>query len=248
VVQVIYLLANGLTIIDESSPLYTDFELFYNSVTNLIVYIIGVVTLVILLWAFIKEDWQNTKRDFWRVILFGVAGWGFIMFGALIGTQLEYLLRVLVGLNPNYIPGNQEQIELLLQSKYFWVMAVAVLFGAPVLEELVFRKSIFGFCKKFLRLHPIVIIVISGLLFGSIHVLTSIIAGLLTHAGSAAILNELISLISYSFMGMALGATYVLGRENIFTSFIAHFIQNSLSVLIQILFMIFPELLELLNQ
>jgi uncharacterized protein len=116
-------------------------------------------------------------------------------------------------------PSNQEAIVKIFESSPMYVFFTAVIM-APLLEELVFRfslRNIFG--KNW------VFIIISGLLFGFIHIM-----------GATNFMEELVFLIPYSIPGFVFA--YVLVKsDNIFVPIGLHFIHNGFLVAMQFLAM-----------
>lgn len=90
---------------------------------------------------------------------------------------------------------------------------------------------------------PIFLIIISGVLFGLIHIISPLLTALFD-GNYLNLVNELINLISYSFMGMAIGIVYFISNENIYAPMVTHFTQNLISSIGQIILIMFPELLE----
>jgi len=104
----------------------------------------------------------------------------------------------------------------------------------PIIEELVFRKALYGLIKesiikvtlhksesqdisKYIKKISIASIIISGLVFGLIHVS-----------------GDYIYLLHYGGAGIILATSYYLSNENIYVPLTVHIIQNTLGV-IQIL-------------
>jgi uncharacterized protein len=116
-------------------------------------------------------------------------------------------------------PSNQEAIVKIFESSPMYVFFTAVII-APLLEELVFRfslRNIFGKNWMF--------IIISGLLFGFIHIM-----------GATNFMEELVFLIPYSIPGFVFA--YVLVKsDNIFVPIGLHFIHNGFLVAMQFLAM-----------
>jgi membrane protease YdiL (CAAX protease family) len=108
----------------------------------------------------------------------------------------------------------------------------------PIIEELVFRKALYGFIKGFIftyiysssteeeSIHPkivigsIIAVIISGLIFGVIH-----------------IQGDWIYLLLYGSAGIVLTLSYYVSKENIYVPLGIHIIQNIIGVT-QILFLI----------
>lgn len=242
-VQLLYLgIYNNFKLIEKTDPRYEDFELFTGSIANFLIYLVASIFLVIYLKSSLKEDWQRTKKQILITILTGVGGWVIILLSVGIASEIEGLIRGWLHL-PDITPENQESIIKLFSSKYLGLMLLVTLVGAPIVEELIFRKSIFGYFRSKFKLPPAFLIIISGVLFGLIHIITPVLDGVLMGDSLRDIFNQFISLISYSFMGMALGIVYYIGKENIYVTFVTHFTQNFISSIGQIIILKFPDLI-----
>jgi len=89
---------------------------------------------------------------------------------------------------------------------------------APLTEELIFRKSIRDVIKnKWLY------IIISGLIFGGLHVVSSIDS-----------LIDLIYLIPYCSLGFVFASLYI-KTNNIYSTIVAHSFHNTLALLLYLM-------------
>ena len=113
-------------------------------------------------------------------------------------------------------PSNQEAIIKLFSKVPIYACITTIIF-APILEELVFRLS---FRKMFKN--DLLFIIISGLFFGSMHVLSS------------TSYSELLYVIPYSIPGFIFAYTLI-KSDNIFVPIGLHFIHNSSMMLLQII-------------
>lgn len=112
---------------------------------------------------------------------------------------------------------NQASIELMLRSKSAPFMYIAAILCAPIIEELVFRKTFFNLNKS-----KGLILYTSSLVFGLIHVITEITNPV----------AMLINLVPYFLAGLALGVIYLLNKKNIYVTILVHMIWNTLSFII----------------
>ena len=96
--------------------------------------------------------------------------------------------------------------------------SICAIILAPIIEELVFRNSF----KKFTN-NPMIFALTTGLLFGLIHITSSI--------NSAKDLIMLIHLIPYSAVGIAFGYAYKKNNDNIIGTMIVHGLHNTIAVL-----------------
>ena len=111
------------------------------------------------------------------------------------------------------IPNNEAlNRQLLLEMP---LIQGATILIAPFIEELIFRFSL----RKVFKSNNLFIL-ISGLLFGIIHMASGV--------GS---LVDILHFLTYSLMGGYLAVAYV-KTDNIFTSITTHFIQNAFTLLL----------------
>ena len=127
----------------------------------------------------------------------------------------------IVTLFPNSVATNQEAINNTLVKAPFYMIVSAVLF-APFLEETIFR---FSFRKIFKN--DLVFIILSGLVFGGLHVI-----------GSFNNLIDLIYIIPYSIPGVVFAYTLVKSK-NIFIPMSLHFFHNGIMMFIETVLLFF---------
>ena len=162
------------------------------------------------LLADIKDIRQNHQKYFSKYLKFWILSVGVMM-----------VSNLLIGLIvPDALPSNEEALRELFEKSPFYIFFSAVLF-APIVEELVFRQ---GF--RYIFKTKTLFILISGLVFGSLHVLTSYSSPV-----------ELLYIIPYSAPGLAFA--YILTKtENILVTMGFHFMHNGILVALQFLILI----------
>lgn len=140
----------------------------------------------------------------------------------LIALFIMYTSNLAISFINAGLPTNEEIIRQQFEISPLYIYISAVIF-APILEELVFRQSIRNlFTKKWL------FIIISGLVFGGMHVFTS---------GSVSF-SEALYIIPYSVPGMAFA--YMLYKtDNILVSTGFHTLHNGIMISLQFLLMYF---------
>lgn len=175
---------------------------------NTICYIILIVSGVLLLNKGIKVQFnQLCRRD--AMDIFGICGIGLVCGygGNAIGVMIT---QALGGAD---VSANQEGLNQMLFSKYAWIFVIIVAIVGPIVEELVFRKSIHDILRSY-KLPVWLILSISSILFGAIHVINA---------------GDFVQIFPYVFMGVALGAVEIYSR-NIYPSIFIHIFINSLSI------------------
>ena len=104
-------------------------------------------------------------------------------------------------------------VRMLNSNGIVFIVLSAVLIG-PVVEELVFRKSIFGLIKN-----NTIAILVSSIIFGAIHL-----------TAEASFAEALINGISYFAMGLVFGFIYIKNQRNIMAPIAVHILVNLISV------------------
>lgn len=136
--------------------------------------------------------------------------------GGLISTGLKYIEGG--GTISETNTRNQESINQLLSSSFFNLLLVCfvIIFLAPFVEELIFRKSIFNiFHTKYLS------IVISGITFGFAHTINS---------GYTNPFLLFANTVPYLILGFYLAYIYERENRNIVTNIFVHIGINTISV------------------
>jgi membrane protease YdiL (CAAX protease family) len=192
-----------------------------NSLINFTAYAVIFVLVLLIGKVDIKEDFNeiNTirkKENITSKIVLGILTLYLVSFVLNI-----FVLSLTESLNIEINNSvNQEAIDSLLSSFWpaFFMILSATLIG-PFVEEMVFRKAIFGIFKN-----PIVSIIVSSLLFGLIHV-----------TSEPTVLLMFIQGISYVGLGAALGYLYQKHKYNIFYVYLIHAGYNLVSFLLTFL-------------
>lgn len=185
------------------------------SMTNKIIYLIctELIYLLILFFIYHKEyirDFKDYIKNFKNYMLKYMEYWALAFSLMLISNFF------IVSLLPNSVATNQEAINNTLTQAPIYMVISAVLF-APFLEETIFR---FSFRKIFQN--DIFFIIISGLVFGSLHVV-----------GSFKNFIDLIYVIPYSIPGCVFAYTLVKSK-NIFIPMSLHLFHNGIMMFVQL--------------
>ena len=113
--------------------------------------------------------------------------------------------------------GNEVEINKLLVNYPLYVLFLASIF-APIVEELIFRKTLSKLVKN-----KYLFIVLSGSIFGLLHVI-----------GSYNNLYDLLYILSYGSLGYAFAYIYK-KTNNITVPILLHFVHNTTLILIQLI-------------
>ncbi|MFW5889234.1 MAG: type II CAAX prenyl endopeptidase Rce1 family protein [Bacillota bacterium] len=106
---------------------------------------------------------------------------------------------------------NEQTIQSLFTKDTFNIIMLFLLLTVftPIVEEIVYRKAIYGFIRPLLG--DIGAIILSGLIFALMHVISY---------------GDYIQIIPYAFMGLAFSYIYFLSNRNIYVVIIIHFLNN----------------------
>lgn len=189
------------------------FLLIKNKISENTVYLfvfIGMaITYIIAYRKSLLNDIKSFKKDY-KIILKKTIKYWLIGFGIMI---LSSLIIEVLGISNSE---NQNiNIELIKSAPI--MQAIIVIILAPIIEELVFRRSFKNFTNN-----KVLFALVTGLIFGGMHVITSIT--------SLKDLIMLIHLIPYCSAGVALGLAYK-EHNNIIGTMIVHGIHNTIAIL-----------------
>lgn len=174
----------------------------------------NVVLLLILLLIFrkdIKKEWKIFKDNFLENIDIGIKYW-------LIGLGIMMVSNIFINVFLQLGQAANEQAIQGMITSLPWLMLINAGFIAPCTEEIVFRKS---FKKAFPNKYAFIIL--SALVFGSLHVITSMTSPI-----------ELLYIIPYGALGAAFAYMYQ-KTNTIFTSISMHMFHNTTLILLSIL-------------
>lgn len=203
----VLLLALIPSIQEQESTLMT-----FQAASNLVWYVTLTALLFITASRYLfKNQWvifvQNKKR-----VLFLIA----------LGVALMFTANILingffVAIGHELNPENQANLERIAQSGAFSVFSLVIFAGflAPITEEIVFRKGVYGLFEK--KYGNIVAIIINSFFFGLIHVLLD--------------LSNFINILPYFGLGIVLSYMYYYSGKLIFVPIFMHMIMNLISLI-----------------
>lgn len=210
-----YFLTTDYKVIENTG---TSLTTFYQSLYQFIIYAV----LLGLLLRFLKNDLVYDFNKFkaiknqWLVII--AVGYLYVLLGNYASNFVSSLLSNLLN-TPISESVNQMTIVRMLNSNgVIFIILSAVIIG-PIVEELVFRKSIFGLIKN-----QNVALVVSSIIFGAIHL-----------TAETSITTALINGVSYFTMGAIFGYIYLKNDKNIMAPIAVHILVNLVSVVASIL-------------
>lgn len=216
--------------------LYTDHASnFLNLWTQISTYFILLIIVIVLLHKDLVKDFFKTKANIKSVLKDVIVGFILLYVASILANA------VLIVLNITRASNNQSDIENMIfncSNIELILFSIILVIVTPLIEELIFRKSLFGFLKKY-NFSSQKTILVSALFFGGIHVFASILSLIISSAPFMEILTEFLLIIPYFAMGYVLSYCYEKSNRNIFVPTLIH-VSNNLLSLILILF--FPTI------
>ncbi|MCM1130555.1 MAG: CPBP family intramembrane metalloprotease [Roseburia sp.] len=186
---------------------------FSNSIANLLMYILLFVIVLFFMRDHLIKDGKGLIKGYkklaWLIPLCAALGYG-----------ISYGVEAGIGELIHQTSVNQSSIEVLIKNGGVIPMFFAVVVCAPIIEELIYRKAIFEYLKKF----PIALsYVVSVLVFTLPHVITTFMEASYTP------LENLLITIPYMLSGLLLCITYHLCNKNVYASWFFHLLNNLIS-------------------
>lgn len=182
-------------------------------VSKIIFMIISELILLLILFKIYKktiiEDFKNFfNKNIKENIKIALRYW---VIGLIIMFISNYIIMIVTD---GKIAVNQEAVENLIKIAP-WYMVFELIIFAPLSEELIFRRSIRDIVKN-----PYVYSIISGLIFGGLHAISSLNSPI-----------DLLYFIPYCSLGIAFALLYS-KTNNIFSTITIHAIHNTLALLL----------------
>ena len=168
-----------------------------------------IVIIVSLFYDDLKENLADLKKNHRAYFNEYLKYWFLVLILMMISNS------IIMGINHGAIATNEETVRQTFTVAPVYMFLSAVVF-APIVEELVFRKSI-----RQIFTNDFLFIFLSGLIFGSLHVLPSYQAPI-----------DLLYLIPYSIPGWVFAYT-LKKSKNIFVPMGLHFLHNGILMSLQ---------------
>ncbi len=200
-----------------NSSTYTDLELFAKAnfagaLSNFLSYLVLFVGLVIYNYKELKEEFKKITNKVSSFFIIAICGF-IILYG------VSYIISYLYDYFEIGSSNNQETIINYIEHGNAILTFIAVVILAPLVEEVVYRFSIFGLVNNRVAAY-----IISILLFALPHMLST----------SASVGTWLLLAIPYILSGFMLALIYD-SSKNIYCSTLAHMLNNLLSFVIILL-------------
>ncbi len=187
-----------------------------NEIQKIIYLMINDLLFILLLICIYRKEIKKNFQDYFGKNLknnlrTSLRYWAVGLFIMLISN---YIIAIVTKGN---LAENEEAVRSLIDIAP-WYMAFELMIYAPLTEEIIFRKSIKeAFQNKYLY------VLVSGLIFGGLHVLSSINCTL-----------DLLYLIPYCSLGFVFALLYQ-KTNNIFSSITVHCFHNTLALVLYLL-------------
>ena len=191
---------------------YTKLNSIYKIVYLFITSLLFMILLYYIYRNDIKKDIKYFKKNLFKILKISIKWW-------LIGLFIMILSNIIISyINSGNLPENEKSVREML-NKYPIYMLFQISIYAPFTEEIIFRKSIKDIFKN-----PYIYIIISGLVFGGMHVISS----------SFSNPSNLLFIIPYGALGSIFAYLYH-KTDNIFASMSVHCIHNTITFLLLII-------------
>lgn len=189
-----------------------------SSILNFVIYLIMVPGIIYFMKSDLILDFKDTKDKKREIIVPIIIGYAYVWVGNIVSTFLSTYLAGALDLEVGEA-ANQQAIISAVTSSAGILMIISAVFIGPVIEELIFRKAIFGLIKS-----NTVALIVSTFVFGLIHVISET-------SVQAAIVNG----VSYFVMGFVFSYIYLKAERNVMIPIIVHIINNAVSILLILL-------------
>ena len=191
----------GITIKEETTEYY---------LLTVAINVLRCLFLVILFRKDLIKDFKPFKKNFWKYMDTAVKFW-------LIGILVMAVSNILIMLfSPAKVANNEQGIKTMINAIPILSLILTGI-TAPVSEEILFRRAFRNAIKD-----KITFVIISGFVFGALHVVTSYQTPF-----------DLLYIIPYSSCGVAFAATCA-KTENVFPSMLVHSVHNSAATIANI--------------
>lgn len=206
----LFFIGGDLSNIEDMTDKIYEFQSYSASVAELI----GIALSIIFFRKVFINDFKDFISNWYKYLTIVLISALLIYFS---GYLFEYIYELF---DIQSDSSNQEAIELALFGKGKLMMIIQVALIAPIFEELVFRKFSFGFFKE-CKFNKVLSFLIVTFIFAIIH----------CSSENFLKIDAYIYLLNYFALSAILSGSYVLSKDNVFSSILVHMINNILSLL-----------------
>lgn len=177
------------------------------NISQFVSQLILLIIMLIFLGKSIINNFEDFKKDWKYNILLIVLGFALL---TIISAQLN-LFYISLGITGS--PENQDLLEYSMGASSGILMILSVAILAPLVEELLFRKLLYGVVEEKFKLSKIFAVLVSAVIFAALHAVD-------------------IFFFQYFVMAIFLCGSYVLSKNNIVVPIGIHFLNNLLAVIV----------------
>lgn len=187
---------------------------FSTALANFLIYLAMLPPILFLLKKDLSDDFVKfkSKKKEWIIII--AVGYLYLILGNILSNFLSNFMSSALNV-PISESLNQLTIIAALQSDGTLLMMLSAILFGPIIEELIFRKAIFGIFKK-----DMTGLIVSSVIFGSIHLVSE-----------PSLASALVNGMAYFIMGAVFGIIYLKNEKNIYAPMIVHILSNLIAVL-----------------
>ncbi len=156
----------------------------------------------------LKADWIKFKNKLGRNVIIIVVSTLLILPATIIVSVIYDQLGI------KGVSENESLIRALLQHPYAWVMTIATVLFAPLIEELMFRKFLIGTIETKFKWNPVVAVIISTVIFSLVHVV-----------------SDVVFIFQYIPLAAIITLSYHYSDNNIYVSIGVHLLNNLIATL-----------------
>lgn len=228
IVSAVVLIANGWT--GELLEGSIQYEKYMNDTlawSNFLIYVAAIASITPFTAKLFKHDFKQLKLQ--PGLIFKWFGFGMlIMYGGVIASNIIINVITFIFNLPLGESTNQMTIEAIMGSSFtnFFLMSTMTVIMAPFIEEIIFRRCLFGIFKN----RTFKTVILSALIFSAIHVvpacLTMIPSVLIGETSFSLLFLEFLYILNYIGQGFALSIVYHKTRGNLIPCIMIHFVNN----------------------
>lgn len=211
---------------------YKMYESYLTGYLNFVVFAVIFVGLILLYKKSLLQDLKELKAKPFQILK--LAGLGFV--GMYVANFFVSVI-VMLFFGDDFVSTNQNSLIDLFNAggDIRILLVIFTVIFAPIVEELLFRKSLFNFFKK----DSGVAIIVSALIFAGIHVISPTLSALLGWISNenefSLVFKELLYIIVYLAPAFVLSFVYSMSEKNLLPCILMHMAQNLLSVIVMFL-------------
>lgn len=213
----------NIIFIDKNATSLTNYSL---ALVNFITLLVITIAVCGILYNVLYSDFLDILKNLkWKYFIYVLVGFGLMFAAAQAANGIQKLLEIISKIQLGD-SANQQAIVEMLKGDALLFMVITIVFLAPISEELIFRKSIFGLIKN-----EKIAYVVSSLVFAFIHI-TEEAFGIFSGNIGLGFYKLFYNFIGYIIPALALGLIYITSKKNIYVTILTHMLWNTLSIVL----------------